>query len=90
MTAITEEYERHLWEELNSLLADVVPDKATEESAEREVMLALTGHRKFPDIYDLHQTVQRLARERAGYLSEKFKEDNPVTRARRRLYGKWA
>jgi succinate dehydrogenase/fumarate reductase flavoprotein subunit len=90
MAGVTEDYERQLWEELNSLLADAVPENASEDEAERAIMLALMGNRGYPDVYDLHQTVQRLAREGSGYLREKLEEDNPVSRARRRLYGKWA
>lgn len=89
MIAVTEDYERQLWEELNALLADAVPQDATEEEAERSVMLAIMGHDT--EIHQLHETVRRLARERpAGYLRAKLDEDNPVSRARRRLYGKWA
>lgn len=90
MTGVTEDYERQLWEELNSLLADAVPENVSEDEAERAIMLALMGNRSYPHVYDLHQTVLRLAQERSGYLREKLEEDNPVSRARRRLYGKWA
>jgi hypothetical protein len=75
--SVTEDYERQLWEELNSLLADAVPGNASEDEAERAIMLALMGNRSYPDVYDLHQTVLRLARERSGYLHEKLEEDNP-------------
>ena len=88
MKITTEGYERHLWEELNSLLADAVPQDASADDAERAVMLAIMGHDS--EIHHLNQTVRRLARERSGYLREKLDEDNPVSRARRRLYGKWA
>jgi hypothetical protein len=88
MRAVTENYERQLWEELNSLLADAVPLDARGEDAERAVMLAIMGHDS--EIHELHQTVRRLAQERSGYLREKLEEDNTVSRARRRLYGKWA
>lgn len=87
--AVTEDYERQLWEELNSLLADVVPDDARPDDAERSIMLAIMGHDT--EIHGLHETVHRLAGERpGGYLRDKLDEDNPVTAARRRLYGKWA
>jgi hypothetical protein len=88
MIAVTPEYEERLWEELNALLVDAVPEGATGEEAERTVMLAIMGHDS--EAHDLHQTVRRLARERDGYLRRKLEEDNPVSRARRRLYGKWA
>ena len=88
MRAVTDGYERQLWEELNSLLADAVPEDASEDDAERAIMLAMMGHDT--EIHDLHQTVRRLARERSGYLRGKLEEDNPVSRARRRLYGRWA
>lgn len=89
MRPITEGYERQLWEELNSLLADAVPEGASGDDAERAIMLALMGHDS--EVYALHQTVRRLARDGGyGYLRERLEEDNPVSRARRRLYGKWA
>lgn len=88
MRANTEGYERQLWEELNSLLADAVPEDAREEEAERAIMLAIMGHDS--EIHILHQTIRKLARARSGYLRERLEEDNPVSRARRRLYGKWA
>jgi hypothetical protein len=89
MIAVTEDYERQLWKELNLLLADAVPDDASGDEAERLIMLAIMGHDT--EIYQLHETVRRLARSRpAGYLRGKLDEDNPVSRARRRLYGKWA
>jgi hypothetical protein len=87
-SGVTEEYERQLWRELNTLLADVVPQDATGDDAERSIMLALMGHDT--EVHGLHEQVRRLARERDGYLRGKLEEDNPVTRARRRLYGKWA
>jgi hypothetical protein len=89
MIAVTEDYERQLWKELNSLLADAVPNDASGDEAERSIMLAIMGHDT--EIYELHDTVHRLARERpGGYLRAKLDADNPVSRARRRLYGKWA
>ncbi|HEY5943363.1 MAG TPA: hypothetical protein VIT89_10960 [Solirubrobacterales bacterium] len=89
MKIVSEDYERQLWEELNSLLADVVPEGAAQEDRERAITLALMGHDH--EIHDLHEKVWRLAKEGgAGYLRSKLKEDNPVTQARRRLYGKWA
>jgi hypothetical protein len=88
MRAITEGYERQLWEELNSLLADAVPDDASEDDAERTIMLAMMGHDS--EIHTLHRTIQHLARSRSGYLRERLEDDSPITRARRRLYGKWA
>lgn len=88
MRAITEGYERQLWEELNSLLADAVPDDTSEDDAERAIMLAIMGHDS--EIHTLHRTIQNLARSRSGYLRERLEDDSPITRARRRLYGKWA
>lgn len=89
MKTATEESERQLWDKLNKLLADVVPEGAKEDAAERARMLALMGHDS--EIHGLHERVRRLARERpAGYLRARLDEDNPVTAARRRLYGKWA
>jgi hypothetical protein len=86
--AVTEGYERQLWEELNKLLADVVPEDASREDGEKAIMLALMGHDS--EVHELHQTVRRLASNRSGYLRGKLEEDNPVSRVRRRLYGKWA
>lgn len=87
--SITEEYERQLWKELNTLLADAIPDDATKDEGERTVMLALMGHDS--EISDLYKQILDLAIAGGeGYLRGKLKEDNPVTAARRRLYGKWA
>lgn len=90
MTSIvTEEHERQLWEELDSRVADVVPEGTDQDNRERAIMLALMGHDR--EIHDLHSKVWGLAKEGgAGYLRRKLKEANPVTKARRRLYGKWA
>lgn len=89
MRIVTEDYERQLWEELNSLLADVVPEGATRDDREQAIVLALMGHDR--EIHDLHEQVWKLAKERgSGYLRERLKEDNPVSEARRRLYGRWA
>lgn len=89
MKIITEDYERQLWKELTALLADVAPEGTDQDDRERAIMLALMGHDR--EIHDLHEKVWRLAKEGgAGYLRGKLKEANPVTKARRRLYGKWA
>lgn len=88
MKAITERLERQLWQELTSLLADAVPDDATEDDAERAIMLAIMKHDS--EIHTLHRTIHNLARSRSGYLRDRLEDDNPITRARRRLYGKWA
>lgn len=85
---VTREYERQLWEELNALLADVVPPGATDAQAEDSILLACMGHD--PEIHKLYEQVTRLARDPASYLRERFEEDNPVARVRRRLYGQWA
>jgi hypothetical protein len=85
---LTEPYERQLWDELNSLLADAVPDGASESQAEDAILLAVMGHDS--EIHELYEQVKRLARDRAGYLRERLEEDNPVARVRRRLYGQWA
>ncbi len=85
---VTEPYEKRLWDELNSLLADAVPEGASEEEAENAILLALMGHD--PEIYKLYEQVKRLVRAKAGYLHDRLEEDNPIARARRRLYGDWA
>lgn len=85
-SGVTEDYERQLWDELNSLLANVVPEGASQDDRERAIMLALMGHDR--EIHDLHDQVWRLSKKGGGgYLRGKLKEDNPVTQARRRLYG---
>lgn len=85
---VTEDDEQQLWRELNLLLADVVPPGASEDEAERAVMLAIMGHDTA--IHGLHEQVRRLARDQPGYLRERLEEDNRVSAARRRLYGRWA
>lgn len=85
---VTEPHERRLWDELNSLLADAVPDGTGEAEAENIILLALMGHD--PEIHELYEGVKRLARDKPAYLRERLEEDNPVARIRRRLYGPWA
>lgn len=82
---VTEDYERQLWDELNSLLPEVVPEGATEAEAVDAIALAFMGHDK--EVRQLYERVKRLARDRAGYIRERLGEDNPISRARRRLYG---
>lgn len=81
----TAQHERQLWDELNSLLPEVVPEGATEPEAVDAIALAFMGHDK--EVRELYERVKRLARDRAGYLRQRLEEDNPITRARRRLYG---
>ena len=88
MRPATEKYERELWEELESLLADAVPDDANQEDAERAIMVAILAQDS--RIHTLHRRIQNLARSRSGYLRGRLEDDSPLTRARRRLYGKWA
>jgi hypothetical protein len=80
---VTEAYERQLWEELNALLAEAIPEGASSEEAERVVLLALMG--RDPEIQELYERVKRLARTEAGYLRERMEEDNPVSAVRQRL-----
>jgi hypothetical protein len=80
---LTEAYERRLWEELNSLLAEAIPEGASPQDAERVVLLAVMGHDA--EIRDLYEQVRRLARTEAGYLRERMEEDNPVSAVRQRL-----
>lgn len=87
-TVLTEPHEQRLWGELNSLLADAVPEGASEEEAEDAILLAVMGHD--PEAHELYEQVKRLARDKAGYLRERLEEDNPIARVRRRLYGQWA
>lgn len=83
MTGATEPYEQQLWEELNALLADAIPEGATREDAERMILLAVMGHDT--EIHDLYQQVRMLARTQSGYLRERMAEDNPVSAVRQRL-----
>lgn len=82
---VTEDDERQLWDELSSLLPEVVPEGATEAGAVDAIALAFMGHDE--EISELYEQVKRLARDRAGYLRERLEEDSPISRARRRLYG---
>lgn len=84
--AVTEDYEQRLWEELNLLLADEIPDDVTQAEAEDAVVKAL----RIPltDTYELYERIKRLARTECGYLRERMEEDNPITAARRRLEGR--
>lgn len=84
--AVTEGYERRLWEELNLLLADAVPPDATPPEAEDAVVRALTV--PLTDATDLYEQIKRLACTERGYLRERMGEDNPVTAARRRMEGR--
>jgi hypothetical protein len=83
VTGVTEAYERQLWEELNGLLAEAIPEGASREEAERVVLLAVMGHDT--EIQNLYERVKRLARTEAGYLRERMEEDNPVSAVRKRL-----
>jgi hypothetical protein len=85
MRAITEGYERRLWEELNLLLADALPEDADQEAAERAILLAVTGFDT--EIKDAFDRVRRLAHTERGYLRERMQEDNPVSLVQRRLAG---
>lgn len=87
-SVVTEEHERRLWDELNSLLVEVVPAGASNAQAEDAILLAIMGHDA--EIHDLYEQVKRSARDATGYLRDKLEEDNPVARVRRRLYGQWA
>ncbi|HET7588677.1 MAG TPA: hypothetical protein VFK14_00615 [Solirubrobacterales bacterium] len=84
--AVTEGYERRLWEELNLLLADAVPPDATPAEAEDAVVRALTV--PLTETSDLYGRIKRLAYTERGYLRERMDEDNPVTAARRRMEGR--
>lgn len=83
---VTEAYERRLWEELNALMADVVPKDASQNDAERVVLLAVLGIGDTgTEIRDLYEKVKRLARTERGYLRERMEEDNPISAVRQRL-----
>ena len=90
-SVVSEEHERQLWDELNSLLADAMPEGASEAEGEDldAIVFAVMGHDS--EIHALYERARKLARDNAAYLRERFEEDNPIARARRRLYGeKWA
>ncbi len=80
---ITTEYERRLWDELNAALVDVVPADATPSQAEDAMLVAATG--VDAEVRDLYERVRSLAREREGFLRERWDEDGPVPRLRRRM-----
>jgi hypothetical protein len=86
MRAVTEDYEQRLWEELNLLLADAVPDDANQAEAEDAVVKALRV--PLTDTSELYERIKRLARSERGYLRERMEEDNPITAARRRMEGR--
>jgi hypothetical protein len=81
----SEDYERQLWDELNSLLADVVPPEATEAEAEDAIFVAVMGADS--EIADLYKQVRMIAWIGAGYLRERMDDDNPVSAVRQRLEG---
>lgn len=83
--AVTEGYERRLWEELNLLLADAVLPDATEAEAEDAVVRALSD--PLTEIFNLYERIRRLARTERGYLRERMEDDNPVSAVRRRMEG---
>jgi hypothetical protein len=87
--AVTENYERQLWEDLTSRLAEVVSNGASKQATEDAILCAILG--RDAEIRSIYERVRRLVRDGgASYLSEKWEEDNPVSRVRRRLYGRRA
>lgn len=83
MRGVTEADERHLWDELSGLVADLESEAASPEDAERAVLLAVMGIN--PEVKELYDRVKVVARAKAGYLRERMEEDNPVAVVRRRL-----
>jgi hypothetical protein len=82
---VTEAYEQRLWEELNDLLADKVPEGATQRQADDAILFAVLG--RDDQAGELYRQVRALAKRQAGYLRERMEEDNPVAAVHRRLYG---
>jgi hypothetical protein len=82
---VNEDYERQFWEELNSLLAEVVPSEGTEAEAEDAILVSVMGGDS--EIANLYKQVRMLAWSSAGYLRERMEDDNPVSAVRRRLEG---
>lgn len=86
MTSVaTEEQERQLWDELTSLLVDVVPS-AVETDDLDAILFAVTG--RDPKLHALYQRVRKMARTKPGYLRDRLEEDNPIAKVRRRVYGR--
>jgi len=80
---VSNEYEHRLWDELNTLLADLIPDDPSETYTEGLILAAFKG--ADPEIADLYERIVRLAKTERGYLRERLEEDNPVATARREL-----
>jgi hypothetical protein len=81
---VTEEYERHFWDELNALLAEVVPPEASQEEAEHAITAAVAGADN--EIADLYWRVVNMSRaDPNGFIRERMEEDNPISAVRRRL-----
>lgn len=88
MKLTTDSHEHRLWDELNSLLTDTMPDGASEKEAEDFIVFAVMG--RDAEIAALYKRVREVARRKDGYLRRSMAEDNRVARAQRRLYGRWA
>ena len=81
---VTEAYEARLWEELNLLLAEAVPDAASEVEAENAITAAVAG--ADAEIADLYRRVVTLSRaDSSGYICQRMEEDNPVSAVWQRL-----
>jgi hypothetical protein len=79
---VTPEYERRLWDDLNELLADLVPEDATPEEGQRVVDLAIRGH--CTEVSGLYLRIRETANDLgSGYLWDRLHDDNPVGRASR-------
>lgn len=88
MTGVTEAYERRLWEELNTLLLEAIPEGAlpegaSPEEARRALVVEVMGGDA--EIKNLYERVLRLARTEAGYLRKRMGEHNAVSAIRRSL-----
>ena len=81
---VTEAYEVRLWEELNLLLAEAVPDAASEAEAEDAITAAVAGADS--EIAGLYRRVVTLSRaDSSGYIRQRMEEDNRVSAVRQRL-----
>jgi hypothetical protein len=78
---VTEEYERHLWDELNALLADVA--EGSEGDPEDAILFAMLGGNS--EVRKVYLRLRKLARERPGHLRDQLEGGNPIATAQRRM-----
>lgn len=80
----TESYEKRIWEELLTLLAEAVPEGANEAQAEAAITTAVAG--ADAEIADMYRRIVNLSRaDSSGYIRRRMHEDNAITAVRQRL-----